>query len=49
MEPYGGGTRHTDLVEISTGLGPAGDLAAAIGVRGAFGPRLNRMRAALEG
>jgi ligand-binding SRPBCC domain-containing protein len=47
VEPYGTGTRHTDLVEISTGLGPAGDLAAAIGIRGAFGPRLKRMRAAL--
>ena len=49
VEPHGSGTRHTDLVEFSTGLGPAGDLAAAVGIRGAFGPRLERMRAALEG
>ncbi|GHC73926.1 hypothetical protein GCM10007079_08380 [Nocardiopsis terrae] len=49
VEPHGTGTRHTDLVEISTGLGPAGDLAAAIGIRGAFGPRLRRMHTALEG
>ncbi len=48
VEPHAGGTRYTDLVEISTGLGPVGDLAAAIGVRGAFGPRLKRMRTALE-
>ncbi|WP_049579110.1 SRPBCC family protein [Nocardiopsis sp. SBT366] len=49
VEPYGEGTRHTDLVEFSTGLGPAGDLAVAIGIRGAFGPRLRRMHSALEG
>ncbi|GAA1469806.1 SRPBCC family protein [Nocardiopsis exhalans] len=47
VEPHGSGTRHTDLVEISTGLGPAGDLAAAVGIRGAFGPRLERMHTAL--
>ncbi|MFE9245748.1 SRPBCC family protein [Nocardiopsis sp. NPDC006938] len=48
VEPCGAGARHTDLVEFGTGLGPAGDLAVAIGIRGAFGPRLARMRAALE-
>lgn len=48
VEPYGAGTRHTDVVEFATGLGPAGDLALAIALRGAFGPRLRRMRAALE-
>ena len=48
VEPHGAGTLHTDLVEISTGLGPLGDLAAAAAVRGAFGPRLRRMRAGVE-
>lgn len=48
VEPRDGGTRHTDTVEFSTGLGPAGDLAVAVAVRGAFGPRLRRMHADLE-
>ena len=48
VEPHGGGTRHTDTVEFSTGFGPAGDLAAATALRGVFGPRLRRMRADLE-
>lgn len=48
VEPFGEGTRHTDVVEFSTGLGPVGDLTVAIAIRGAFGPRLRRMRAALE-
>ncbi|MBR8743838.1 SRPBCC family protein [Nocardiopsis sp. MG754419] len=47
VEARGEGTRHTDVVEISTGLGPVGDLAAATAIRGAFGPRLRRMHAAL--
>lgn len=48
VQPYGSDTRHTDVVEFSTGLGPLGDLAMATALRGAFGPRLRRMRAALE-
>ncbi|WP_017614108.1 SRPBCC family protein [Nocardiopsis salina] len=48
VEPHNGGTRHTDTVEFSTGFGPAGDLVAAIALRGAFGPRLRRMHADLE-
>ena len=49
VDPRGPGARHTDVVEFSTGLGPAGDLVVATALRGAFGPRLRRMRAALEG
>ncbi len=48
VEPYGSGTRHTDVVEFSTGLGPLVDLSVATALRGAFGPRLRRMRATLE-
>ncbi|WP_017604002.1 SRPBCC family protein [Nocardiopsis alkaliphila] len=48
VEPHGAGTRHIDVVEFATGLGPAGDLALAVALRGAFGPRLRRMRTTLE-
>ncbi|GHD32747.1 SRPBCC family protein [Nocardiopsis kunsanensis] len=49
VEPHGSGTgtRHTDVVEFSTGLGPVGDLAAATAIRGGFGPRLKKMHADL--
>lgn len=47
VEPHEGGTRHTDVVEFSTGFGPAGDLAAATAIRGGLGPRLKRMHADL--
>lgn len=46
--PRGNGTRYTDELEFSTGFGPPGDLVAAAVIRAAFGPRLRRMRAALE-
>lgn len=48
-EPENGGTRYSDHLEFSTGLGPAGDLAAATAIRIAFGPRLSTMRALLGG